>query len=126
MKHALTIYPVGRVDVLRTAIKLLGIKRKDRVTIFESEGKMYLTKEDYTKLPEGTLYTAYRSRELSPSNKVTPLSNLRTTMKNTLPLKYKMECRNSLRQLLREEKYNIDGAEEPEIVCGVEALELLV
>lgn len=126
MRHALTIYPVGRVDILKTAIKLLGIKRKDRVIIFESEGKIFLTKEDFTKLPEGILYTAYRSRELAPSNLVAPLSNLRTTMKNTLPLKYKMDGKCVFRQLLRAEKYNIDGADDPEIVCGVEALELLV
>jgi hypothetical protein len=126
MKHALTIYPVGRIDILRIAIKLLGIRKRDRVVIFESDGKMYLTKEDFTKLPEGILYTAYRSRELAPSNQVAPLSNLRTTMKNTLPLKYKMEGKCAFRKLLRAEKYNIDGADDPEIVCGVEALELLV
>ena len=126
MLYAISLYTVGRIDVLRHAAKILGIKPKDRLTFFEKSGKLWMTKEEWGLLSDESLATAMRTRPIAPSNCRLSLRSCRTTITNTLPLKYRMRGINVITRHLKGEKVKFCCAAESDYVDGVEALEIFV
>lgn len=125
MRHVITSFKNGRIDILQWLVRLIGVRHGDMLTFFRHEGKLYVTRESYANLPELVLQCATRTKGLVLSNKRTTQRHYRTSVRtNTLPLKYKLG-RMGERVLFAGLRRDVMGADEPVMVMGVEALELM-